>query len=76
LDSESEHLIQEALAKLMQGRTVVAIAHRLSTLNTFDRIIVLDRGRIVEDGPPSELLRRQGLYRRMYEHQLSAAKRP
>lgn len=75
LDSESEQLVQEALAKLMKGRTVVAIAHRLSTLNNFDRIIVLERGQIVEDGAPVELLRHEGLYSRMYRHQLAAARR-
>jgi ATP-binding cassette subfamily B protein len=76
LDSESERSIQDALAALTRGRTVLAIAHRLSTLDSFDRIIVLERGRIVEDGAPAELLRRQGPYSRMYQHQLSAAKRP
>jgi ATP-binding cassette, subfamily B, bacterial len=75
LDSDSERSIQEALVRLMRGRTVLAIAHRLSTLDSFDRIIVLERGRIVEDGSPAELLRRQGPYRRMYQHQLSAAAR-
>jgi ATP-binding cassette, subfamily B, bacterial len=75
LDSESEQLVQEALAKLMKGRTVVAIAHRLSTLNNFDRIVVLERGRIVEDGAPTELLHRDGLYTRMYRRQLAAARR-
>jgi ATP-binding cassette, subfamily B, bacterial len=75
LDSESEQLVQEALAKLMKGRTVVAIAHRLSTLNNFDRIVVLERGRIVEDGAPIELLHRDGLYTRMYRRQLAAARR-
>ena len=55
LDSESEQAIQEALDRLMQGRTVIAIAHRLSTLQSFDRIIVMDHGRIVDDGSPREL---------------------
>jgi len=59
LDSESEQEIQSALASLMQGRTVLAIAHRLSTLAAFDRIIVLKHGKIVEDGPP-EVLRANG----------------
>ena len=61
------------LACLFKGRTVIAIAHRLSTLNSFDRILVLDRGRAIEEGPPAELLRRQGAYSRMYAGQLSAA---
>jgi ATP-binding cassette subfamily B protein len=59
LDTRSEAEIQAALAHLMQGRTVVAVAHRLSTLSRFDRIVVLEGGRIVEDGPP-EVLRQQG----------------
>ena len=57
--------------RLVKHRTVIAIAHRLSTLNSFDRILVLDRGRIVEDGPPQDLLRRDGHYRRMYGRQLA-----
>ncbi len=73
LDTESEQSIQEALARLCEGRTVIAIAHRLSTLDTFDRIVVLDRGRVVEDGPPRELHARRGLYSAMYRRQASAA---
>ena len=75
LDTESEQSIQEALARLLKGRTVIAIAHRLSTLNSFDRIIVLERGRVIEDGDPAELLRRKGAYCRMYAGQLAAATR-
>jgi ATP-binding cassette, subfamily B, bacterial len=71
LDTESEQSIQEALARLFRGRTVIAIAHRLSTLDSFDRIVVLDRGRIVEDGPPRRLLHTKGLYSRMYGRQVS-----
>ena len=63
LDSESERAIQAALTRLMQGRTVIAIAHRLATLQNFDRILVLNRGRIVEDGPPEALARHPGPYR-------------
>jgi ATP-binding cassette, subfamily B, bacterial len=63
LDTESERAIQEALDRLMQGRTVIAIAHRLSTLKHFDRIIVMDHGRIIEDGPPDVLAARRGPYR-------------
>jgi ATP-binding cassette subfamily B protein len=74
LDTESEQSIQEALMRLVKGRTVIAIAHRLSTLDSFDRIVVLDHGCIVEDGPSIELLERNGIYSRMYSRQLSAAK--
>ena len=73
LDTESEQSIQEALMRLVKGRTVIAIAHRLSTLDSFDRIIVLDRGQIVEDGSSAELLQRKGIYSRMYLRQLAAA---
>ena len=71
LDTESEQAIQEALMRLVKNRTVIAIAHRLSTLHSFDRILVLDRGRIIEDGVPADLLRRNGPYARMYGRQLS-----
>jgi ATP-binding cassette, subfamily B, bacterial len=70
LDTESEQSIQEALSRLFKGRTVIAIAHRLSTLDAFDRIVVLDRGRIVEDGPPKRLLQTKGVYSRMYGRQV------
>jgi len=70
LDTESEQSIQEALTRLFKGRTVIAIAHRLSTLDAFDRIVVLDRGRIVEDGPPRRLLQTKGVYSRMYGRQV------
>jgi ATP-binding cassette subfamily B protein len=70
LDTESEQSIQEALARLFRGRTVLAIAHRLSTLDAFDRIVVLDRGRIVEDGPPRRLLQAKGVYSKMYGRQV------
>jgi ATP-binding cassette subfamily B protein len=75
LDTESEQCIQDALDRLFRGRTVVAIAHRLSTLRRFDRIVVLDRGTIVEDGAPDDLLRQQGAYRLMYARQLAAIRR-
>jgi ATP-binding cassette subfamily B protein len=65
LDSASEIEIQRALEVLMRGRTVLAIAHRLSTVSSFDRVIVLQQGRIVEDGPPAELRRRRGFFDRM-----------
>lgn len=74
LDTESEQSIQEALQRLFRGRTVIAIAHRLSTLDSFDRIVVMDRGRIVEDGPPRRLLQiKGGVYSRMYGRQLRKA---
>ena len=69
LDSESEELVQEALARLVNGRTVIAVAHRLSTLHAFDRIVVLERGAIIEDGAPEELLRQPGLFSRMDQRQ-------
>jgi ATP-binding cassette subfamily B protein len=69
LDSESEHAIQTALDRLMEGRTVIAIAHRLSTLRNFDRIVVMDAGRVVEDGPPEELANRPGPYRDLLRQQ-------
>jgi ATP-binding cassette subfamily B protein len=70
LDSESEQLIQAALDKLMQGRTVIAVAHRLSTLRNFDRIIVLDHGHIADDGRPDVLSRREGPYRELLRKQM------
>ena len=69
LDSESEQAIQDALDRLMQGRTVMAIAHRLSTLTRFDRIIVMDHGRIIDDGPPDVLAARPGPYRDLLRRQ-------
>lgn len=69
LDSESEHLIQKALHSLMVGKTVIAIAHRLSTLREMDRIIVIENGIIVEDGPPEVLKAGGGLYARLWSHQ-------
>lgn len=69
LDSESEVEIQKALHTLMVGKTVIAIAHRLSTLREMDRIIVLDQGAIVEDGTHESLLQFNGLYARLWQHQ-------
>jgi ATP-binding cassette subfamily B protein len=69
LDTESEQAIQAALDRLMAGRTVIAIAHRLSTLQSFDRIIVMDKGRIVDDGSPAELAVRPGPYRDLLRKQ-------
>jgi ATP-binding cassette subfamily B protein len=69
LDSQSESLIQAALTPLLAGRTSLVIAHRLSTILQADRILVLDRGRLVEQGTHAELLARGGLYARLYHEQ-------
>jgi ATP-binding cassette subfamily B protein len=74
LDSESEALIQEALKRVMAGRTSIVIAHRLSTILAADLILVLDRGQIVERGTHSELLARGGLYAHLYETQFNRAR--
>jgi ATP-binding cassette, subfamily B, bacterial MsbA len=71
LDSESERLVQDAINTLMQGRTVIAIAHRLSTITHADRIVVIEKGEIVDIGSHSELLTRSPLYKRLYELQFS-----
>ena len=69
LDSEAEAAVQGKLALLMEGKTVIAIAHRLSTIASMDRIVVLDKGRIVEEGTPSALLVLDGLYARLWKRQ-------
>jgi ATP-binding cassette subfamily B protein len=69
LDTESEQAIQHALDRLMAGRTVIAIAHRLSTLQSFDRIIVMDKGQIVDDGSPAALAARPGPYQDLLRKQ-------
>jgi ATP-binding cassette, subfamily B, bacterial len=69
LDSESERLIQKSLRTLMKGRTAIVIAHRLSTIKNLDRIIVLDDGKITEDGTHAELLEQNGLYASLWNHQ-------
>ncbi|MEH2522373.1 MULTISPECIES: ABC transporter ATP-binding protein [unclassified Bradyrhizobium] len=70
LDSESEEAIREALSRLMRGRTVIAIAHRLATLRHFDRVVVLQGGRIIEDGPPDILVQGRGPYRELVAREL------
>ncbi|HEY0800105.1 MAG TPA: hypothetical protein VGD54_04620, partial [Steroidobacteraceae bacterium] len=69
LDSEVEAAIQQSLYRLMEGKTVVAIAHRLSTIAAMDRLIVLDKGCIVEEGNHYSLLAQKGLYARLWAHQ-------
>jgi ATP-binding cassette subfamily B protein/ATP-binding cassette subfamily B multidrug efflux pump len=69
LDSESEAAIQEKLDLVMQGKTVIAIAHRLSTISSMDRIVVLENGRIIEEGPPGELIETNGLFARLWQRQ-------
>jgi len=66
LDSESERLVLEAIERLMKGRTTFVVAHRLTTIQRADRILVLDRGRIVEEGTHSSLMERRGLYHYLY----------
>src|SRR6202140_3866071 len=70
LDSESEEAIREALARLMRGRTVIAIAHRLATLRNFDRVVMLKAGKIIEDGSPDRLMRGQGPYRELVTQEM------
>jgi ATP-binding cassette subfamily B protein len=69
VDTETEREIQLALENLIQGRTTIAIAHRLSTLRRADQLVIVERGRIVEVGPHSQLLERQGTYARLYRAQ-------
>ena len=69
LDTESERVVQEALNRLMVGRTSIIIAHRLSTIKNADRIIVLDKGKLAEDGTHEELMEKNGLYAHLYQIQ-------
>ncbi len=75
LDSESEEAIREALGRLMSGRTVIAIAHRLSTVRSFDRVVVMQLGKVVQDGPPDHLVLREGLYRQLVQREMDRLNR-
>src|SRR5205823_3333645 len=70
LDAESERLVQEALERLMQNRTVLVVAHRLSTIRKADRILVLENGKIIEEGDHKDLLAKSGTYKKLYEMQV------
>lgn len=74
LDSQAEAAIQEALMGLMEGRTVIAIAHRLSTITGMDRLLVLDGGRLIEEGTHDGLLERRGAYAAFWERQTRTAR--
>ncbi|MBN8621196.1 MAG: ATP-binding cassette domain-containing protein, partial [Anaerolineae bacterium] len=76
LDSQSESLIQDALATVMAGRTSIVIAHRLSTILAADQILVMDRGRIVEKGTHHQLVGQDGLYAHLYETQFKGDRQP
>ena len=69
LDTESESIVQKAIGQLMQNRTTLVIAHRLSTVINADKIIVLDKGSIVESGTHEELLNNNGIYKKLYERE-------
>jgi ABC-type multidrug transport system fused ATPase/permease subunit len=71
VDPETERLLQDAVNQLLTGRTSVVIAHRFSTIFRADRVLVLQRGHLVDEGPHAELLRRGGLYRTLWELQLA-----
>jgi ATP-binding cassette subfamily B protein len=72
IDTETEIMIREATARLTQNRTSIVIAHRLATIQRADKIIVLEHGKIAEEGTHSELLRKGGLYKKLYEAQFAS----
>ncbi|GAH87434.1 unnamed protein product, partial [marine sediment metagenome] len=72
IDSKTEKLIQEALDRLIEGRTAIIIAHRLSTIKHMDRILVLHKGRLVEEGSHTELVKKRGIYAQLYRMQAIA----
>ncbi|MBX7243610.1 MAG: ATP-binding cassette domain-containing protein, partial [Bacteroidia bacterium] len=74
LDTESEQVVQQALDEIMQSRTAVVIAHRLSTILKADKIVVIDKGRIVQEGTHSDLIQKGGLYKKLYEMQFQDEK--
>jgi subfamily B ATP-binding cassette protein MsbA len=76
LDNESERLVQDALQKLMENRTTLIVAHRLSTIEHADRVVVMERGSIVEQGVPAELLARGGAYARLHHRGEWASEEP
>ena len=71
LDGDSEETVRQALDRLMGGRTVIAIAHRLSSLRSFDRIVVMQAGQVCEDGPPQVLVRRKGVYSNLVRREVA-----
>jgi subfamily B ATP-binding cassette protein MsbA len=73
LDSESERQVQDALDRLMAGRTTLVIAHRLSTIEHADRIVVLEHGQIIENGPHADLIKKDGLYANLHRIQFANA---
>jgi ATP-binding cassette, subfamily B, bacterial len=76
LDADSEEAIRDGLRRLAHGRTLIAIAHRLSTVRSLDRIVVMQSGRVVQDGAPDLLMRREGLYRELIEKEITRLSRP